>query len=242
MNMHDVEIRMEQMRRFLANAIDPARYSYDLGMKLLAGHFDKEGEIFAAEFLEKAALLGVTDAMYHLGLCYVWGNGGVYAEPEKAMVWMRMAAEQGNEKAADFTARFDTPDAISILALAAMNGKEGQGTLWYKTKLGTDMYYERAQAGDAECQYELARQLANPERIGAFKHNIDEAIHWYTKAAEQGVIDAMFNLSMIYKNGTLGAEINPTLAKAWMQKCADAGDAEAKLLVSDEEFWKTKAT
>lgn len=237
MDMKEVEERVDLVWKIVKRSLIPEHRSFDMGMKLLNGVFDGEGEIFAASFLEFAADLKHVDAMYNLGMCYRWGNGGVYADPDEALKWFRKAAENGHEKAQELVDRFDSEQGKFILLYSAMSGAEGEGTKWYKTKAGVDMYYERAQNGDAECQYELARQLANPARLGPFKYNIKEAIHWYTEAANNGMIDAMFNLGNIYRNGALGEPRDLALAKKWFQKCADAGDAEAQHLLTKTEIW-----
>lgn len=232
-----VDERISQMRAFLRRSLSPAYYAHDFGKRLLDGHFDAEGEIYAAEFLEFAAHAGRVDAMYDLGMCYRWGDGGVYADPDAAMKWFRRAAEKGHEEAKKLVESFDTEQGRLVLLLSAMNGAEGEGSKWYKTKIGVDTYYEMAQSGDAEAQFELARQLANPQRLGPFTHNISEAIHWYTEAANSGDPDAMFNLAQIYLEGTLGAQQDITQARIWMERCAAAGDEEAQTLLKQDDPW-----
>jgi len=232
MNSYELKKKLDSIWAIINRSLIPERYSSDIGVKLLDGIFGAEGEVHAAEFLEHAADHGDVQSMFNLGMCYRWGNGGVYAEPEVAMKWFRMAAGKGHEEAKNMVEKFDNQQGRLMLLYSAMSGAEGPGTKWYKTKAGVEMYYEKAQAGDAECQYELARQLANPERIGPFKHDIKEAIHWYTEAAGKGMIDAMFNLGGIYYKGQLGIERDLALAREWFAKCADAGDAEAKQMAA----------
>lgn len=237
MDREFVEEKISQMRTFLRCSLSPAYYAHDFGKRLLDGHFDAEGEIYAAEFLESAAYYGHVDAMYDLGMCYRWGDGGVYADPNIAMKWFRRAAEKGHEEAKKFVESYDTEEGRLTLLLSAMDSEESVGSKWYKAKVGVDTYYEMARGGNESAQFHLAYQLANPQRLGPFVHNIDEAIHWYTEAANSGEPNAMFNLSQIYLEGTLGAQQDIALARFWMEKCAATGDAEAQRLLGQDDLW-----
>lgn len=238
MDEAEVKTRVDMVWVIVKRSLIPEHRSYDMGMRLLNGQFDKEGEIYAAEFLEFAAKLNHTDAMYNLGMCYRWGNGGVYADPETALQWFRKAAEKGHEQAKELVDRFDSESGKRILLLSAMSDADGFGVKWYKTKAGVEEYYRRAKSGDAECQYELGLQLSDPERLGPFRHNIKEAVYWYSEAAKSGMVDAMFNLANIYVNGTLGEPKDLVAAKQWYQKCADAGDAEAQQILNRKDMWE----
>ena len=50
---------------------------------------------------------------------------------------------------------------------------------------------------------------------------------WYLKAAEQGQVDAQFNLGLCYRDGD-GTEIDWSQAHAWFESAADQGDKKAK--------------
>lgn len=227
---------IEALRRTARKQPDPGSAMLQFGLSLVNGQMGGEGAVYAAEFFREAAeTYGSADAMYELGMCYRWGDGGVYADPEDAVFWFKKAAEKGHAKAKTVAAQFDTDQGRAILLMSAMNSAEGQGARWYRTRIGMDYYYEQAKAGNAESQYELARQLADPSHFGPFRYNITEAISWYTKAAEQGVVDAMFNLGQLYKAGAPGLEPDRDRAKQWFLRCAEAGDAEAKQII---EAWK----
>lgn len=202
--------------------------------KLFRGDYNdivKGMQVYSYLFYKIAAEEGYPEGMYNLGMCYRWGEGGVYADPEVALQYFREAAEKGHEKAKGILQHYDSEHGKYMLLMSAMSGVEGYGSKWYNTKEGVDTYYEKANAGDTEAQYELARQLANPERYGPFKFNIQEAIKWYTEAGNNGVVDAMFNLANIYMYGSGEQKIDKEKAKEWYQKCADAGDEEAAMVL-----------
>jgi len=56
--------------------------------------------------------------------------------------------------------------------------------------------------------------------------NLATSRRFYTKAAKEGEIDAMFDLGLMYKKGE-GVQKNSTKARTWFTKAADGGHAEA---------------
>ena len=50
-----------------------------------------------------------------------------------------------------------------------------------------------------------------------------EAFRWYRKAAEQGDVQAQYNLGLMYYNGQ-GVRQNFHLSKEWFGKVCDSGD------------------
>jgi TPR repeat protein len=55
----------------------------------------------------------------------------------------------------------------------------------------------------------------------------NEAAKWWTKAAEQGLAEAQYNLGVCYDNG-LGVIQNHAEAVTWYRKAAKQGYAEAE--------------
>jgi hypothetical protein len=54
-----------------------------------------------------------------------------------------------------------------------------------------------------------------------------EAMRWYRRAAAQGDVDAEYGIGLLYANGW-GVPSDIGEAAQWMQKSAEAGNAEAK--------------
>jgi len=71
---------------------------------------------------------------------------------------------------------------------------------------------ERAQHGDAEAQYDLAKNLETG-RIG-LKRDMVQAEHWYRAAAEQGDPFAQAGLAILYQFGK-GVKADPVEACMW---------------------------
>lgn len=55
--------------------------------------------IYACYYYEMAAEKGDADAMFNAGMCYRWGEGGVYVDIDKAMYWFKKAAANGHDNA-----------------------------------------------------------------------------------------------------------------------------------------------
>ncbi len=54
-----------------------------------------------------------------------------------------------------------------------------------------------------------------------------EAVKWYRKAAEQGLVRGQYNLAQRYRYGG-GVDIDLTQAKYWYEKAAAQGYEDAK--------------
>jgi len=89
-----------------------------------------------------------------------------------------------------------------------------------------DLQAMRSQAehGDAWAQLNLGAAYDNG--IGT-KRDVDKAIFWYRKAAEQGLAEAQFNLAHIL----VDEDISAREAAEWMAKAADQGMVEAQYLM-----------
>lgn len=207
------------------------RLLVELGMGLFEGKLVQGGMGYSHLFFREAAELGDPEGMYYLAMCYRWGEGGVYADPEQALHWFRKAAEAGDEESRKILESHDNQDGKMLFLMSAISGQGGAGSRWYVYEPLVKEYYANADGGNPESQYELARQLANPAHVGPFHYNPEQAVHYYTMAALQGVVDAMYNLAELYYKGAPGVEVNRDLAKHWWTQCAEHGDAEAEALL-----------
>lgn len=84
---------------------------------------------------------------------------------------------------------------------------------------------ERAQAGDALAQNELGLHYAT-------MRDYAEAARWFRAAAEQGDVNAAWNLGNCYYNGN-GVEQNPAEAVRLWTIVAEQGDAAAQVTVAE---------
>jgi TPR repeat protein len=81
-----------------------------------------------------------------------------------------------------------------------------------------------AAAGNAYDQLNLGAAYDNG--IGV-ERDIDKALQWYQKAAEQGLAEAQFNLAHLM----VTEELSAVAAAEWMRKAADQGMTDAEYLM-----------
>ena len=89
--------------------------------------------------------------------------------------------------------------------------------------LAVQEFRESAEAGDANCQFNLA--LMYEQGIGVLKDE-KTALDWYRKSAEQGNSNAQYNLAVLYENGR-GTATDFGQANQWYRKAAMQGDGLA---------------
>jgi uncharacterized protein len=156
----------------------------------------------AVSWYTKAAQHGSTDAATNLALMYSTGDG-IPKDAAKAATWFRKAAEEG--------------DATAQLNLAAIYHRgdgvpqdNAQTALWLS---------KAADQGLLPAMVELAYWDLQPEHGS----NVDAAIGWYKKAAEQGDATSQAALGDILASEKLGRLDYPQ-ALDWYRKAADQGD------------------
>jgi TPR repeat protein len=96
------------------------------------------------------------------------------------------------------------------------------GLLW--AEVSPDSLRAQAQQGDAWAQLNLGAAYDNG--IGV-PRDVNKAIHWYQKAAEQGVAEAQFNLAHLL----VDEDISTARAAKWMAKAAEQGMVDAEYLM-----------
>lgn len=91
----------------------------------------------------------------------------------------------------------------------------------------------RAAQGNDHAQFYLAKRFQKGEGIA---QNTQQAIEWYTRAADQGVAPAQLNLAIMYLRGE-GVQPNIQQARKWLEKAAMRGDNRASytLALLDEK-------
>ncbi|GBC02721.1 hypothetical protein RclHR1_04780008 [Rhizophagus clarus] len=139
-------------------------YCYDEGIGISA---DKQK---AFELYQEAANLGNSRGIYNLGSCYECGIGTNVNE-QKAFELYQKAANLGNLL------------GVNNLGHFYLNGF---GTNVNKQK-AFELFHKAANLGNYVAQYNLAFMYEKEEEI---VKDIDQAIYWYKKSAEQGYQDA----------------------------------------------------
>jgi len=94
----------------------------------------------------------------------------------------------------------------------------------------------RAKSGDAVAQYNLGIFYDNKEAKTKTKIKYQkQAVDWYTKAAEQGLASAQFNLGRMYVTGK-GITRDVELGVSWQLQAAEQGLAAAQFAMGKRYF------
>lgn len=206
-------------RKAVAEFPSTLRYRAQLARALAhAGKFDdarREAGIAEAK--------GSTLAMTLLGAMSEYGYGAPKNEVE-ALAWYRKAADLDDERALKLVTMKamggvgvakDSPEAKALSA--AM-----QDRLW--KKLGAkaapvNTLASLAEKGDVQAQHNLAYEFEQQKKY-------DEAIKWYTRAAEHGYSVSEMNLAQMVEKG-IGVKQDFAEAKKWYRKSMERGSGEA---------------
>ena len=182
----------------------------------------------ARRWWRQAALAGNAHAEASLGRALlVDPAGGAHDEGER---WLARAAAQGDVRARE-TLGIDTPapDRIPDTIDRLLGASPGQGFLGNLYRLmfadagatgSADALKQRALAGDATVQYQLAMRY----RDGAWgvAANPRKALGWLEQSAEHGNPVAMNTLANAYAAGRLGLAPDAAAAASWRKRAEDA--------------------
>lgn len=206
------------------------------------------GKALTFEEIQMRALEGDKEAQWQAVLAYEKGEG-VEANPEEALKWAFMAAEQGMPAAQvkvglgyknGAGVAKDLAEAVRWFQLAATAGLEDAG---YEAALCHLIGDEKVR--DHGRALALLRPLAEKGHIGAqrelgmcYRHGVgvpanpDLAIQWLLPPAKHGHVDAQLALAQAYtaKEKTPG---NLEAAVMWYRKAAEQQEPEAQYLLGE---------
>ena len=120
---------------------------------------------------------------------------------------------------------FSDYDAEMVPEIAYLKGvvyRDGFSGVEKDLRKAAQMFTIAANRGYAQAQLDLAVMYA--EGIGVSR-DLDKFLYWTEKAAEQGVVDAAFNLGYLYFSGGSGGRVKVDYAKAlkYLKIAVDAG-------------------
>lgn len=107
------------------------------------------------------------------------------------------------------------PQAQYTLAHLYLKGKGG---IEFDVEEAVKLLESSADAGHKEAAFDLAFLYLNGTKLG--KDRV-KALHWLTRSAEMGQVDAQYFLGMAYKKS------DSRQAAAWLKMAADNGHLEA---------------
>ena len=149
---------------------------------------------------------------YMVGFILVHGKGGVPADPETGLEWLRKAVD-GGEQNATYTIAHMYKNG---------NGVPQDLEVYFNSVL------DLAHVGLVRAQNEVGYAYAAGIGTSA---DVNEAFYWFDRAATAEHPIAMRNLGIAYENGQ-GTTKDSDKARTWYEKAAAAGDAEAAQLLN----------
>lgn len=154
-------------------------------------------------------------ACHQLAVMYEQGMG-VKKDEREASKWHQMAYDKGYK---------ESPALTGQQPVSATNAADYFG-------YSMEELAQKANAGDVNAQFCLGENyfFEGPER------NIEAALEWLVKAAEQGHAEAQFRLGTIYSFGE-GVEQNAPLALQWYRKSAEQGFEGALLNLANMYYY-----
>lgn len=188
----------------------------------------------AIVYLKESAELADVSSENDLGEIYLSGKEGVPKDISAAMLWLGRAAEHGNmhsqyllgtcyEQGLSGTVNLQL--AVHWYELAANAGHAAAHKLLKQVLAELEKqkmfnkYYTEAKNGNSDAQYRVGEFY----RLGdGVKSDMDEAITWYKKAADNGNKDASYTLYNHYEKNKKEKE-----AKKYLKMAGAQGHAQA---------------
>ena len=232
-NGYGVEINLDTALEWFEKAAAKGHAGAQVGIGDV--NYTKERYEDAVTWFTKAADQGDAEAEHRLGYCYQFGNG-VEQNLDTALAWFEKAAAKGHADGqfgigvVNYTKeRYE--EAVTWFTKAADQGiADAELRLGHCYQLGNGVelnldtameWYEKAAAkGHVNGQ-------VNTGIVSYKKERYEDAVTWFTKAAEQHDADAERWLGHCYRFGN-GVEQNFDTALEWYEKAAAKGHAGAQ--------------
>lgn len=194
----------------------------------------KEGQIaLALKFLLKCAENGNSAAMFHLGYGYQNGGWGLREFSfKKGALWLKKSAENGHAggmalHAGDLLYGFGIEQDISLSKVwgaKALSSKDSFAMGYYlrlRRFEDTDSLEKSyflleisACEGNEFAQFAMGRHFEDGDGV---KKDMQKALYWYLRAAENCLYVGQYAVARIYRYG-LGCEVKGELADFWSKK------------------------
>ncbi|MBQ7501148.1 sel1 repeat family protein [bacterium] len=152
---------------------------------------------------------GDAEAQLQLGKAYYSGSG-IKKDHEKAFMWLKRSAENGNAEAQLLQGFVDFESDDKAEAEKRFRASADQGNITAQYALG------------ALCEEDFENH----------KSDVAEALKWYRKAADQGFAEAQCALGLHYYCGSgVGKDYGEVFK--WFKKAADQGNDRGEYLVGN---------
>jgi TPR repeat protein len=181
-----------------------AQAQYLLAQRYTSGAGLQKNLFRAFDWYQKAAEQGYAPAQGAMGVCFMSG-AGVSVDLERAISWFRLAADQ-NDPQAQWNL-----GSIYVGGGAGVKKDLRKAFLWCQ---------KAAELAFAPAQSTLGVLFARIK-------NFENAVHWWTLAAEQGDPEGQYNLALMYSKGK-GIRQDWQLAFRWFLAAAEQGVVAAQ--------------
>jgi TPR repeat protein len=171
-------------------------------------HFKQDYEE-AYKWLKLAADAHHPTAMYQLAIFYIEG----YGIPKDVNEAVRLLKESAN---------LGEPSAQSALGMLYELGEYG---LEKNARESLNLYMKSAKGNNAFSQYKVGDAYVEGNLLSK---DVDKAFEYWSKAAENGNIQAMRRLRVFYLDGIDHIKPNMELASHWTKKAAMLDDCESQ--------------
>jgi len=164
----------------------------------------------AVRWMTLAAEQDDWEAMHWLSMYY---GPGVHEDLDKALRWLRRAAEMGH------------PEAQYGLGSAHLAGEGVEESM----ELAAVWFRRAASNGNASAQCNLGAFYA--QGLGGLQQDFEQALRWYQASADQGNPDGQHNMALMHAQGLGGLEQDFQRAREWGEKAAAQGHAKAIMML-----------
>jgi TPR repeat protein len=176
--------------------------------------FAKQDFALSVAKFQEAADQGNPEAMALMGTMYFYGIGVPY-DREKAFALNLKAAAEGRVDAQYLLVFGYNAKAVKNPDKPLRDEEYAQQMKWQQAAAAGAA--PKAEAGDPIAQWVLSGLIGDQSK----------SFFWLTKAAEQNVVAAQFDLGHVYELGKGNVKPDPLKAREWYTKAAQAGHAGA---------------
>ncbi len=180
------------------------------------------------DLYRRAAALGSRSAQYRLGRLLSAG-GGIKQNHTEAAKWLQLAANQGDQEAAELLASLGTDTSKKKLS---------EGELAFNSKnylRAAAIWRKEAEEGDVAARTRLAWLYESGLGV---ERNLEEAARLFRLSANAGDSEAQYALAVMLRTGS-GISKNTEEALYWLSIAAAGGHISAQAAV--KEFTKDRA-
>ncbi len=211
---------------------------------VVCGHYETELSE-SLEVITELAESGVPTSQNTLGCMYRDG-ANVEKNSELAIYWFEEAVKRDNDEAkinlADMIVSGvkadDREKALDLYMSAAQKGNRDA-----RTKLSRLLTKEKADVGrELTDDFKKLLLTENPQLYYEYGdllmktawNNEDriEALEWFQKSADNGNINAMYQIAIMYRDGN-GPKRDNTKHLGWLKKAAENGHAQSQLMLGN---------